>query len=590
MTRFGTTSKLVAATLGGALVLTACSGGGTSTGTASSAIVFAYEQEIASWNPTTADGNTAANLIPTQWVTTGFWYWGEGGTVTPNKDFGSYEVVSENPLTVKYTIDKNAVWSDGEPIDCDDVLLNWSQQGGYLGWSAPGTNGMEDVKLPDCEPGDKQFTYEYRRPFANWETSAPGHGNNTMMPAHIVAKQGGLESGDELVDIIKSVNWEDPKARKAQAAKANKQLAEAIDFFQNGWLLDGGLPDPELIPSSGPYVLSAYEPGEQVTLTRNAAYWGKTPATDEIVIRYIEQDEQAQALQNGEVDIMSPQPSPDLKKQLEGLQDVQLQVFDQYIYENITFNFDSGPFAQSRALRRAFMMCVPRERIVENLIRPITPEAEVRDTLVAHPLDPYYEQVVDASLPEEFAGRNAGQNIPSARRILRKAGAEGTTIRLGTLDNPRRTKQAQLIQDDCNQAGFDVRVEATADFFEDDGALYENRYDVAMFAWHGSPAISEWTSTYETVDACTAQHKGNNIGCYSSKRMNDLIDQALRTSDPDERATLVGKISAVLWDDAFGLPLFNHPGMAAWTSNVQNVVPNPADSDIVWNMPEWRRT
>lgn len=598
MTRFGRTSKLVAAAMGGALVLTACgsdsgdngsSDDSQSDGGGGGTITLGYEQEWTTWNSTTSDGNLVANSVATYQVTTGFWFFGEGGAITPNEEFGSYEVVSEDPLTVTYTFHPDAAWSDGTPLDCDDALMWWSQQGGFLDFSTPGTAGIEDTKMPECESGDKEFTLEYLTPYADWEGAGPGQGNTTIMPAHVVAEQGGLESGDELIDIIKGVDWDysTPHSERDHGGieEAEAALADAIEFFKTGWIIDGALPDESLIPSSGPFTIGSYSAGEQLTLVPNEAYWGEPAKADEVIFRYIAQDAQAQALQNGEIDIMSPQPSSDLRDQLEALSGVEVAVFDQYLYEHNTFNFESGPFSESLPLREAWMKCLPRETLVQNLIRPIDEEAQVRNTVVAHPLDPYYDDVVSNSMPDEFAE----QDIEGAREILEEEDAVGTTIRLRTLDNPRRNAQGQLIQDACNEAGFDVDFEAHGDFFAQDGAMYTNRYDVAMAAWSGSALISGWNSTYSTPDECSASGKGNNNGCYSNPELDALLEEVLVTVDEDEKVRVISEISTILWEDGVSVPLFNHPGMAAWADDVQNVVPNPAQSDIVWNMQEWTR-
>ena len=42
-------------------------------------------------------------------------------------------VVSEDPQTIEYVVNADAVWSDGEPIDCDDFLLQYYANNGlYL--------------------------------------------------------------------------------------------------------------------------------------------------------------------------------------------------------------------------------------------------------------------------------------------------------------------------------------------------------------------------------------------------------------------------------------------------------------------------
>lgn len=55
-----------------------------------------------------------------------FVYFGTDGTICENKEFGSMEVTSEDPLTVKYTISDEAVWSDGTPVTINDYLLDWA--------------------------------------------------------------------------------------------------------------------------------------------------------------------------------------------------------------------------------------------------------------------------------------------------------------------------------------------------------------------------------------------------------------------------------------------------------------------------------
>ncbi|WP_020574511.1 ABC transporter substrate-binding protein [Actinopolymorpha alba] len=77
----------------------------------------------------------------------------------------------------------------------------------------------------------------------------------------------------------------------------------------------GSLPDASLIPSSEPYKLSKWDAGQSITLTANEKYWGDPPAVQTVVIRFIAQDEQVQALQNGLVNIIEPQSNPDLLNQ-----------------------------------------------------------------------------------------------------------------------------------------------------------------------------------------------------------------------------------------------------------------------------------
>ncbi|MFF2373200.1 ABC transporter family substrate-binding protein [Streptomyces xiamenensis] len=584
MTRIGRASKLGAALLGGALVLSACgsdSDGGDDAGKkndggggSSDTVTLAWAQPLDSYNPTTAGANSNANGTILNGTVGGFWgFDGERGLVTPHEEFGTYEKVSDDPLTVEYTINENAQWSDGVPIDCLDVQLWWTQQAGAIDglFSAVGTQGIEDTTRPECEPGGKSFTLVYDTPYADWETAGPGVGNNKIMPAHVVAAQGGLSEEELLTALLE----EDADA-----------LADAATFFNEGWLINGALPDESIIPSSGPYKLSGYEEGQSVTLSANEAYWGEQPATKTIVVRMVAEEQQVQALQNGEVDVIQPQPTVDVANQLENATGIQTFLGDQYTYEHWDFNFDRGPFSDSLELRQAFALCAPRQQIVENLIQPIVPDASVKEVRNLAPWDPGYDLGVDAVAPviAEFGTTD----IDRARQILEAEDAVGTKIRVETLDNQRRNDSGALVKASCDQAGFDVEFVSSADFFDTTGGLSQGTFDVAQFAWIGSNQMSGWNSTFRTSE-CTVEGKGNNNGCYSNPQVDQLLDDILVAPNPEDAQAIAAEIELLLWEDLATIPIFQHPGITAWGDSVQNIVPNPSQGSITWNVHEWSK-
>ena len=123
----GKRASALATLIGAALVLAACTGGGSddesSDETSNEPVTFtyAYEQEWQAYNTNTTLTNASQNAIPMNRVLLQFWYFAPDGSVAPEEDFGSYEKTSDDPLTVEYTFADDAVWSDGEPIDCDDA-------------------------------------------------------------------------------------------------------------------------------------------------------------------------------------------------------------------------------------------------------------------------------------------------------------------------------------------------------------------------------------------------------------------------------------------------------------------------------------
>src|SRR5690242_20299452 len=122
--RFGRISKAVGVTAVAAVALSACAtqGGGSNTSTASAGAKQGGSATVVevnafnTFNSNTADGNTDINSkisLATHW---GFYYVDNQLKVVHNEKFGHYEKTSDNPLTVKYTLNDGVKWSDGTPV------------------------------------------------------------------------------------------------------------------------------------------------------------------------------------------------------------------------------------------------------------------------------------------------------------------------------------------------------------------------------------------------------------------------------------------------------------------------------------------
>ncbi|MFZ5869531.1 MAG: ABC transporter family substrate-binding protein [Actinomycetota bacterium] len=576
-------AKFLALLAGGSLALTACSTGGgngggeeTDGGTAGGetqdiTITVAHEQEFGSYNNNTAEENAVKNTFVLNQVLRGFWYYGEDGSVTPDTEFGTYEQTSEDPLTVKYTFADGAVWSDGEAIDCDDFLLTWAANSGAyttgetdpdtgeegLLFSTAGTTGYELQEKPTCEDGDTEIEVVYTEPFADWNSM---YGGLSILPAHIVEEQAGG------IDLVEAITNDDQEA-----------LAAAAEFYNTGWVFNPGEIDTALTPSAGPYSLDSWQAGQSVTLVANEEWWGTPAKAGTIVVRFIPQEQQAQALANGEIQIAEPQPNPDVVQQLEGLGDqVEVLQFDEYTYEHLDPNF-AGAMADAN-LRKAFALCVPRQLIVDNLIKPVNANAEVMNLRYEFPFSPNYEDIVG----QAYDGSYDEPNIEEARSILEANGLTGTTVRIGyQTPNQRRTNEVDLIRSSCNEAGFDIQDAGQEDFFGN--GLAAGNFDVALFAWAGSPIVSGSSSTFVTGG-------GNNNGKYSNPEIDSLVAELDVTPDKDAQKELITQIETILWNDLATIPIFSFPAVVAHANNVEGVVPQPSQTQVSWNMHEWTIT
>lgn len=559
-----------------ALALTACappSGGETEPtsepgGTASIALSVGPNDFI-SYNGFTPETYSTYNSAIVDQIKTGFTYFGPDGTVQPNTDLGSYELISEDPLTIEYTIADNAEWSDGTPITVADAVLAWGIQNTELaGADGPLFNsvsqdlGQEVPEGPQGEADGKSFTVEFAVKNPDWAIQSW-----LVDPAHVVAEQAGMTT-EELVEAILGGDSE--------------ALAPAAEFWNTGWLTNPGeLPDEAIIPSSGPYKLSSWEAGQSVTLVANEDYYGdaNAPQNAELVFRFVAQDAMVQALDNGDLDVIAPQPTVDTLAQLEGLGDAaNILTGSTLTWEHLDFNFvDGSLFADNLELRKAFAMCVPRQQIVDNLIKPIDDSAEVLNAREVFPFQDTYAEVIEAS----YAGEYDEPNIEEAAAIVTAEGAEGAEVRIGySAPNPRRADEVALIKSSCDQAGFNIVDAGNEDFFAPGGTQERGDYEVALFAWAGSGQIASGENIYAT-------DKPQNYGQYSNADVDAAWATLKDSLDPAVHLEQVKVIEKLLWDDLFGIPLFAHPGVDAASSGVDGVERTTTQSGISWNAYAW---
>ncbi len=568
----------------GALALSACggdddssddSGSGNTESPAESSgpITVASDAEFTSYNLNSETGNGTWNNFVMNGVVDGWWDFGPQGEIVRNEAFGTYEVTSEDPLTVHYTFAENAAWSDGTPIDCDDALLEWAtQSGAYITdqvgedgqpiplFAVPGTTGYDLVEKPTCQPGDKEFDFVYSEPFADWEVVTSGY-----MPAHIAAEAAGMTPED----LVTAIQNDDMEA-----------LAPVAEFWNAGWDMEpGALLDPAQIPSSGPYTIDSWEAGQSLTLVANENYYGDAPGTDTIVIRFIPQDQQVQALANGEVDVIAPQVSVDLVASLEALGDqVTLITGDEMTWEHLDFNQTEGALFSDLNLRQAFAMCVPRQQIVDNLIAPANPEAVVMNLREFFPWDPAYEDAVSAA----YGGEYDEPDIAGAQALIQASGATNLDVRVLRSDpNQRRADTVAAIKASCDQAGFNIIDTPTADLGT--GIIDVTSYEVALFAWAGSGVLTSGASLYRT-------NEGQNPYGYSNADIDADWTELIVTVDEARQVELLTEIETQLWADLFSIPLYAHPGVTAHNPAIEGVEQNAAQTQVSFNVEEWART
>ena len=558
-------------------------------------------EEYNAYNGDTAGTNSTYNSVVNNQLQSGFWYWGTDGTVYPNEWFGSYEKTSDEPLTIEYTISDDAVWSDGTPITANDYLLNWAStnpdylfgDAGAGGDDASATtepaedegeeeeaansgefNPVSDwssfvTEPPETEPGSKTFTVTYDEPYPDWEIAVSG-----ALPSHVAAEQAGM-SGDELAQAIIDGDGE--------------TVNGVAQFWNEGWLFPNfQVEDEALVPSSGPYTLegASWQSGTQLTLVPNETFFGPPPATGNLMFRFAAPETHVQGLLNGDINVIDPQATVDTKSQLENAGDtIAIETGDAMTWEHLDFNFGEGSiFSDDEgglAAREAFALCVPRQGIVDSLIKPINENAEVLNAREKFNFMPEYDELVEAS----YDGRYDEVNIEEAQAKFEEAGLEeGVEVRVGySAPNQRRTEEVAAIKASCDEVGFNIVDSGDSTFFQAGGPLEVGDWEIALFAWAGSGQIASGKGIYET--------DGNqNYGGFSNAEVDAAWETLASSVDEEVHMEQLKIIEKLLWDNLYGIPLFAHPSMVGYDATLENVRDTAVQTGVSWNAEQWVRS
>jgi peptide/nickel transport system substrate-binding protein len=538
--------KVIAAaalSLVGVLGLSSCSGGAADT------IDYAVDGTLVTYNTNTVAGAASAGPQAFARVLTGFNYHGPDGQIVGDHDFGTVSVVGRAPLVLDYEISASAVYSDGKPITCDDMVLAWASQSGRLpGFDAANRAGYSDIASVDCAPGQKKarVTFAQDRGFVDFGQLFAA---TSMMPSHVISDELGIDVTTALL------NNDGPAVERIAGVWNNTWNLSADDF------------DPERFPSSGPYKIEAVSNDGSVVLVANDKWWGAKPATNKITVWPRGADIQDRVNQ-GRYDVV------DIAAGSSGT----LNLPDDYVrtdspsagIEQLIFA-PQGPMAGPPA-RRALALCTPRDVIAKNAAVPI---ANAR-------LNPASE---DAFAPAEGAVE-AGQFVVANPGAARAAvNNQPVTVRIGYQSpNARLAATVGAITKSCAPAGITVQ-DAASDSIGP-LSLRDNKIDV-LIASNGGAAGSGSTgaSVMDAYDLHTGN--GNNLSGYSNERIDGIIGSMAVTSDAKELARLLGEGGSILWAEMPTLPLYRQQRTLLTSNKMYAVSSNPTRWGAGWNMDRW---
>ncbi|MES1169211.1 MAG: ABC transporter family substrate-binding protein, partial [Leifsonia sp.] len=294
------------------------------------------------------------------------------------------------------------------------------------------------------------------------------------------------------------------------------------------------------------------------------------------------------ALQNGEVSVISGQADADTVAAIKASTGIKSTTTPTATYEHIDLTFNNGgPFDpatyggdadKAKMVREAFLKTIPRQDIVDKLIKPIQADAKLDDSQTFLPGAAGYSESVAANGSADYAK----VDIEGAKALLAQAGVTSPSVRfMYGKSNTHRASEFALIQASATQAGFNV-IDAGDDTWGQ--KLGDGTYDAVLFAWQFTSLAVTGTQTQIQTGG------GNNFNGYSNKDADDAFTKLTGEYDASKQQALLAQVDKDLWSDAYGVTLFQFPEVTAWSDKVKNVSDNPLSPSVFWNFFDWTST
>jgi len=473
-------------------------------------------------------------------------------------------------FTVTYQINDKAVWSDGTAMSWKDFEYTWRIQksldpkvGGCDGiLSTTGFDQIESVKKGDT---DRIAVVTYAKPFVDWQSVFLPN-----FPAHL------MDQHDPVKDC---------------------------DYIKKGWPTAQGFPQEV---SGGPWQLLTKNINfaqKTYVLTPNPKWWGPATGLTRVIYRNLGSDAGVltKALQADEVQVIYPQPQLDLVTQVRNLQPkVTNEITFGFSFEHFDFNTKNVHLAHPE-VRKAIALALDRKDLVQRTVGQFDNRASVLNNRFYVTNQQQYKDT-SGGLYDAVDVAKADQMLES---IGYKKGGDGIYALNGnrlsleimtTVNNKLRENTIDIATTQLKAAGIEIKKSLNKNIFADAAtdkhSLAGGKFDIALFAWVASPAVSANTPIYQSVKGNATQQ---NYVSGNDTKVDDLLGQLAVSTDPAKTADLANQVDTQLWTDVFTLPLYQKPTFIGYSSNYKpynkddqtGIGDNASQDGPLWNSNTW---
>jgi len=301
---------------------------------------------------------------------------------------------------------------------------------------------------------------------------------------------------------------------------------------------------------SGPFEVSAFAPGQSLTLVPNPDYFGTKPTLSKVVIRYIAATAaRVTALKTGEIQATWSLPD-DQMSQLTGQDGLTVKTVPSDAQYTMWFNSGRPAFA-SAAVRKALWQAVDFGTIIKSL----------------YPTTGAVAQAPIASTIAGFAAQTAVAYDPTAAKsALTAAGFDFSKTYQLAYSGDEFTEFAQAVASDFAKIGVkvDPTIKEKSVYLSD---LLGMKWDINLQSLGDATGDADYV--LGRLYTCAAKRIG-----YCNPQLDKILANASADADPAQRATLYGQAEKIIWDDAVGMYPMDVQISYVWKSSVTGFQPS----------------
>jgi peptide/nickel transport system substrate-binding protein len=430
----------------------------------------------------------------------------------------SWEVSDDGLTYTFHLVDDDVRWHDGEPFTVEDIEYTMMEM------LKPTYTGIFQQRFEDLVGADK-----------------------------VIAGEATELEGFQIVDD-KTVQFTLTRPNAPFLAWAVSALKFLPKHLLEGQEITEDMPYSLAPVGNGPYKFKEWDKGNRFVMELNEDYWGEPGCAKTITTLGIpDMMALAAAVEAGDIDmtIMVPPTEVPRLAEVDGLNYYPQPAIGP---ESLWFNLENEILANPQ-VRQAIAHAIDKEGFTEGVLQGTTSPANTHFTTGSWAYDP------DAELPV--------YDPEKAKALLEEAGyPDGFTINLTTNQgNFFREHFVEFAQSELAKIGIDVVVDK-AEWGTFIGNVMDGNYEMAFYNEEGG--IPDPDVAFEYF------HTGgpNNYSHYGDAEVDEWLEQARVSADPNERKDLYFQVQNKLNEDLPTVPIFWRPNPMVVNANFDNVVPS----------------